>query len=343
MSIVDEFRAQAVHCHALGSPFMDRLMRLLADHWPLDTTIAKRFAEWPGDLGPGGASLPLRLAGGLHALVIRGLDEGLIAAYPPNDVPDAQLIKAVAGAMTRHETFLNTWIENAPQTNEVGRSAALIAVADWLGHRIGLPLQLSELGASAGLNLNFDRFGLRVGGQTFGATDPVLMLDPEWKGPGLNGTMPPVAGRAGVDLNPLDPRDDGDALRLLAYLWPDQPARLQRTRAALAQPAAEVAKDDAIEWLQDRLATPMPGNLHLIYHTVAWQYFPQSAQTRGKTLIEQAGEAATDASPLAWFGMENDGQSPGAALTLRLWPGDLYFTLGRACFHGRWVHWSPEA
>jgi hypothetical protein len=30
----------------------------------------------------------------------------------------------------------------------------------------------------------------------------------------------------------------------------------------------------------------------------------------------------------------------GAALTLRLWPGDIRLALGRADFHGRWVQWS---
>ena len=55
--------------------------------------------------------------------------------------------------------------------------------------------------------------------------------------PDLAGPLPPVSAlniidRAGVDLNPLDPNKD--KLRLLAYLWPDQPERLALTRAALA-------------------------------------------------------------------------------------------------------------
>ena len=32
-----------------------------------------------------------------------------------------------------------------------------------------------------------------------------------------------VTDRAGVDRNPLDPHDPAAQLRLLAYLWPDQP------------------------------------------------------------------------------------------------------------------------
>ena len=41
-----------------------------------------------------------------------------------------------------------------------------------------------------------------------------------------------VAARAGVDLQPMDARRDGE--RLLAYVWPDQPARLRQLEAALA-------------------------------------------------------------------------------------------------------------
>ena len=38
-------------CAALGSPFMVQLMGLLARHWPDDTAVARRFADWPGSIG----------------------------------------------------------------------------------------------------------------------------------------------------------------------------------------------------------------------------------------------------------------------------------------------------
>ena len=46
--------------------------------------------------------------------------------------------------------------------------------------------------------------------------------------------MPAMAERVGLDLSPLDPRADGDALWLLACQWPDNPVRFGRLRAALA-------------------------------------------------------------------------------------------------------------
>lgn len=112
------------------------------------------------------------------------------------------------------------------------------------------------------------------------------------------------------------------------------------TRTAMAVQTDVVDQGDAINWLAPRLETRHPGQIHLIYHTIAWQYFPHKKQIRGTGLIEAAGARATDDAPLAWLGMENDGQSDGAAIRLRLWPGDLHINLGRADFHGRWVHWQ---
>ena len=84
-----------------------------------------------------------------------------------------------------------------------------------------------------------------------------------------------------------------------------------------------------------------PGHLHLIYHTIAWQYFPDETQARAQARIEQAGAEATDNAPLAWLGMEWDGDE-GAAMTLRLWPGNRTIALGRIDFHGRWISWFPK-
>lgn len=114
---------------------------------------------------------------------------------------------------------------------------------------------------------------------------------------------------------------------------------MARTVAAIAGNDATVTKADAIEWLAGQL-DHRDGQLHLIYHTIAWQYFPTDLQARGTALIEAAGADATPTSPLAWFSMEADGQSPGAAMILRIWPGDITVDLGRVDFHGRWINWN---
>lgn len=343
MTLAQAFADQSETCARMDSPFMGQLLGMLAEHWPTNSALGQKFATFEGDIGPAGHSLPLRIAGGLHALVLNNAAPELAACYPPNVVTDEALKEAVLKAFATHEGFLLEWANSPPQTNEVRRSAALIAGARVAVQHFDLPIVLSELGASGGLNLMWDHYALNVDGQRFGPQVPAVMLSPEWKGAPPPDITPQIAHRAGVDLNPLDPAQGADLLRLTAYLWADQPARLKMTRAAASLGGASVAKGDAIDWLAPRLHSAPQGHLHLIQHTVAWQYFPADVQARGRALIEAAGAQAAPNRPLAWLSMESDGDTTGkvgAALTLRLWPGDITLDLGRADFHGRWIDWK---
>lgn len=345
MNLGEAFDHQAETCARMGSPFMGRLLSILAQDWPADSALGRKLANFGGDIGPAGHSLPLRIAGGLHALVLNRAVPDLAALYPPHVASDVALRAGVLDALRDHEAFLLDWTDSAPQTNEVRRSAALIAGAHVALQHYDLPLHLSELGASGGLNLMWDHFALEVDGTRFGAQTPVLTLTPDWTGPLPPPARPQVADRAGVDLNPLKPGRGEDLLRLTAYLWADQPERLILTRAAASVATAPVVKADAIDWLADRLPSAPQGRLHLIQHTVAWQYFPKAARERGRAMIEAAGARATVNRPLAWLSMETDGDTSGkigAALTLRLWPGDITLDLGRADFHGRWINWTHD-
>lgn len=342
MSLEDAFRDQAATCIRMGSPLTGQVLKILSKNWNPDSALAKSLDHYSGDLGPAGHSIPLRIAGGLHALALTGKDAGLAAEYPPRTATDA-LEKAVCSALRTHEAFFIDWTQNAPQTNEVRRSAALIAMARVACARFDRPIVLSELGASSGLNLNWDRFALDVQGTRIGPDEPVLTLSPDWEGPLPPVARPVVAARGGVDLNPLDPTKPDDLLRMSSYLWADQPDRMTLTRAAAAIQTTLVEKGDAIDWLARRLHTAPHGHMHLIQHTVAWQYFPAQKQSEGRAMIEDAGRKATPETPLAWMQMETDGDKTGgigAALTLRLWPGDLTLHLGRADFHGRWITWT---
>lgn len=343
MSLIQAFLDQSGTCTRMGSPFMGRVLSILAEIWDADSVLGQKMTEYQGDIGPAGHSLPLRICGGLHALVLQGKDPALIAAYPPNEVGDAVLQDAIVNALKTHEVFLLDWTQNAPQTNEVRRSGALIAMAHVATARFDRPIVLSELGASGGLNLMWDHFVLDVSGHRVGPADAALALTPDWSGPIPPTAYPQIVDRSGVDLNPLNLHDDADRLRLLSYLWADQPHRVELTRAATSVLTAQVDQGDAIDWLEARLDTAPTGHMHLIQHTVAWQYFPANAQARGTALIEAAGTRATPDTPLAWMQMETDGDTTGAigaALTLRLWPGDITLHLGRADFHGRWINWT---
>lgn len=327
------FLEQAEACEALDSPFMGQLCRVLSLNLERGTPLTDRVFDWTGDIGPRGDSLPLRLCGALHAQHLSG-NPVLAPVYPPQRASDAALWEAVERTLREHADTINAFINSPPQTNEVRRAAALIAAAQVIANYFPNPMRVSELGASAGLNLNWDRFELQIGDTELGPDDAALTLTPDWSGPLPPQATPQVIERRGVDLSPVT-----DATRLRAYLWPDQPHRMTLTDAALSLPAAPVDQGDAIDWLGARLPH-VSGQTHMIYTTIAWQYFPAAKQAEGLAMIEVAGAAATADTPLAFVQMENDGVGPGALLTLRLWPSDLSITLGRVDFHGRWVDWQ---
>ncbi|MFN4193591.1 MAG: DUF2332 family protein [Tabrizicola sp.] len=189
MTIRQAFRQQATACAGLGSPIMERLMTGLANRLEPGDPVADRVLGWPGDPSSKSDSVPLRLAGGLHALILTDKAPALAAAC--------------ASGIARTRTALDLATQIRPQ----------------------------------------------------------------------------------------------------------------------------VDRADAADWLETRLAPPEPGALHLVFHTVAWQYFPTATRARALRAIE-AGSRHT---PIAHFSMEAD----GAALTLTLWPCGETIPLGRADFHGR--------
>lgn len=344
MSFRDHARAQAKACAELGSPFTARVLTLVADRLAPGHVLGERLLYWPSTQQRADA-VALRLAGALHYLVLRGKTPVLARIYAqPESVPDSQFWRVLDAAMRLHADEIMAILDSPPQTNEIRRSAVLIATAHWLTAAYGLPLVLSELGSSAGLNLLWDDYALEIGGQHYGPETPALTLAPDWRG-----DLPPVASsviraRAGVDLNPLDP--ERDALRLLSYIWADQRDRLEQTRTALelaCEKRPVVTKGNAIDWLETRLSRPVTQAVHLVYNTLVWQYLSPQEQARGAALLERVGARCRKDEPLAHLSMEQDEDGPGAALTLHLWPENIRIDLGRADFHGRWVDWRAPA
>jgi len=336
------FEMQSVACAALGSPFTARLMSLCGARLAPGTAVADRVLDWPGDPSLHADNAPLRLAGALHALKLQGL--ALEAVYPPADVPDEMLWQAVEAALAEHEARILAWLESPPQTNEVRRSAAILPALAVVEARFGRPVALLELGASGGLNLRADRFRVELPGGGLGPNGAGVRLQPEWRGPMPPLSLPEVRVRAGVDLTPLDPSRAENRLRLLAYLWADQTDRIARTETAIAvaaQVPARLDAGDAGAWLEAELARPAEGLGRVVFHTIAWQYFPPATRARAEAALARAGAEAAAETPLARIALETDGRGSGegARLSLTLWPDGGTVELGRADFHGRWVAW----
>lgn len=341
--VLASFAAQAAACRNLGSPFTALVCDVLARRLDDGSAFGRRILAWSGR--PKADALPLRAAGALHFLARSGEAPRLARAYPPNNTDETELANAIYAAIADQDVFLTGFLDSPPQTNETARSAVILGGALIIAKETGLPLQTYEIGASAGLNLHFDRYCYELGSGRWGDAAADVRLSCEWSGaaPWLNAPLR-VVDRAGCDVNPLDPRQRSDRERLLAYVWPDQADRLARMERALTHAGGReerVERADAAEWLERRLSTPTREDcVRVLLHSIVWQYLPSETKARLSLLIDAAGNAATRAAPFAWLRMEADGDPGSAAVTLTIWPDGIARRLGRADFHGRWVRWS---
>ena len=193
------------------------------------------------------------------------------------------------------------------QTNEVARCAGLVpcfaAVADASD---GRPLALLEVGASAGLNLLFDRYRYDFGpSASMGLPDAPVVIRPRMEGPPpAIGAMPEVSWRRGLDRNPVDVTSDEDVRWLRACIWPEQQARrdlLDRAVAVARQSPPTVLRGDALETVSELAATAPADAVLCVYHTAVLAYLPDPAK-----FAERLAEVA-ETRPLWWV----SGEPPG--------------------------------
>jgi hypothetical protein len=338
-AIREAFRKQAAGCRFLGAPFTAAIIETLADVLNESTETGARVLGWPGD--PLGAALPLRLTGGLHALARSGEDTELSLLYQTENGDIPRILKRV---LSKWDAWLLAWLDSPPQTNEVGRSGALMPGLMIASQQLGMPIELAEIGASAGLNLNLDRFHYRFGPQVAGPEGVTVRVAPKWDGPPPGGKWPHIIARSGNDQNPLDVRNDKVAAQLIAYCWPDQKERLARLEAAIALARANpvtVEPGDAADWLEAYLARPQQeGTARIVMHSVFWQYLPPVTQHRVENILRTAGARATASRPLGWLRFEPDPPeiSP-MQLRLTLWPQQSDFHLATCHPHGTSISW----
>jgi hypothetical protein len=332
------FEQQARYCDANDAPVTAALCRSIAAAIDRDTQTGRRILDWPGH--PIADALPLRAAGGIHALW-RGDRAPELAALFEQGTVDPGAVGAIIAA---HDAEILAWLDGPPQTNEPGRSAGLMAGLLVLAKRFGPRFEILEIGSSAGLNLLIDRYRFDLGGVGAGPVDSPVTIRPEWRGP-----PPPAAAIAiervrGVDIQPIDPTASGAERRLLAYIWADHAIRFRRVAAAIGMirdKPVMLDRGDAADWIEARLAeAQLDGVTRVLMHSIVWQYIPAAGQARIEAAMAAAGARADESRPLGWVALEADRTLNRHDLTVRCWPGGgTPHLLGHAHAHGFWVEW----
>jgi len=328
--ILAHFREQSDFCAGYGSPFTAQLIARMADDLEAGGPVADLVGGWPTN--PRKDALSLRLTGALHHATLVGADPALAATYPAARA-DWNMDEAWPRArafLARERVAVTEFIQSAPQTNETRRGVALLAGFLAFAHEHPGPIETLEIGASAGLNLLWDRFAYRTASWSWGGDSPVV-IDAEWKGatPPLSARID-VRRRAASDLSPLDIADPAQRLRLRSYIWADQPDRLARFDGAVAlalDAGVRVERADAAEWLAAKLPRRAHDAATVVYHSIFLQYPPRETRDAIAAAIESEGARATRAAPLARLRLEPETvlggplESTRMLLDLTVWPG----------------------
>ena len=336
---------QATACSVLGSDLYATLLAAAAqdvrDGGPAWTVLR------PHATRDTGAALALRFMAAVHRLVLRRQAPALALHFPSvGGRADARgAWPALRAALADHAEQLTGDVALPCQTNEVGRCAALVGGFLSAAADSAKPLRLLEIGASAGLNLHWDRYGYADGqsSRRWGEESSPVQLQGVWDVPAhLLEVNVDVRQRQGCDPRPIDPASPDGRLALTASVWADQPLRHERLRGALELAAREPVAVDAaraIDWLPPRLAEPAQGLATIVYHSVVLQYLAPEERSQVVAAIAAAGERARESGPLYWVRMEPEHPLRAMAVRMTRWPGGAEQLLATAGAHGNPLRW----
>jgi hypothetical protein len=341
-AIAQRFLYFARHTHEQGSPLYARLSTAVA----ADPDLLALAAD-----ARKGQPVPNMLFAATHFLLLTGVRHPLAAFYPdlagaasPAEEDPYPVFRAFC--LEQREAIIQLLATRLVQTNEVARCACLFPVFGLIAVREAeRPLATVEIGASAGLNLLWDRYGYDYGtGRRYGASaSPVQIVCP-MRGeipPPLPAVPPRVAWRVGLDLNPIDVRDEQATLWLCALVWPEHTERLARLKRAIAlarQDPPRLLSGDALTLLPQVLPAAPPDATLCVWHSFTINQFTREGRAQLATLLTEYAIHAR--RPLYRISLEHhNGDNPLLALTTYEPGGVSEHVLAECEGHGAWLAW----
>ena len=253
--------------------------------------------------------------------------------------PSEGMTDSFARFCARNETGVAELVRaRRVQTNEVGRCSYLTPAFGVVSLDAGnAPLGLIDVGASAGLNLLWDRYQYRYSdGSMYGRSDSEVAIECELRSamPHLPSKFPDVAFRAGVDLNPVDLGDDEEYLWMLALVWPDHPNRTALLKAArrvwLSDPP-RVESGDALEILPGIIGEVPRSAALCVFHCHTLNQFPVESRAAFYETLRATSYGRTV------YHIDSEGERMYVA---RIVNGvEDTILAARRNAHGRWVEW----
>lgn len=233
------------------------------------------------------------------------------------------------------------------QTNVVRRCTCLLPVFSLVSEESDLPLALVDIGASAGLNLNFDRYYYtyqlnQKKEVNWGSADSKIHLEAEVEESGSFPTLSPaieVASRDGIDLDPVDLGNSDQLLWLRALIWPEHIERHQQLIDAAVEfthSDIHLHAGDATDVLPRLISTFSYEHALVVYSTITLYQFPIENRKR----LTHALEEASKNRPVWQIALE--GIEPAVSITrYRDGTSDTEI-LADASPHGWWMKWREH-
>ncbi|HKY15453.1 MAG TPA: DUF2332 domain-containing protein [Microthrixaceae bacterium] len=337
-----------------------------AGHLPVYCRLVTVAADDPRvmelmEQAPRGQRQPNLLLAAVHDLLLAGADDELAAWYPTvnggEEPPADDPASAFDAFVDAHEAELaDALATRATQTNEPNRSCLWRAVLPSISDG---PLHLVELGASAGLNLCFDRYRYEFTELPV-SDDPrgdVLRCQFRGERPPIDRPIPPIASRVGLDLDPIDVRDEREVRWLKACIWPEQLDRHRRFDHAVSVVAAdppEIVRGDLVDDLPALFERFGPDDDVVVINS--WVLFYVRRDRRAE-LEDVLGELSRSTAGVTWVSAEGPGivswagqrdeflVEPHSVVARSRWRnGELLRRdlVARCHAHLAWLEWSAQ-
>jgi hypothetical protein len=309
-----------------GSALYSALARMGADDPEIVALASHGMAGAP----------PVHLFTSVHFMLLGGLADPLARYFPTlaeSPAPPEEAWPEFRRFCLEHQDELKHLLgTRSVQMTYPDRCRNLVSPLSLVADLAGEPLNLIEIGCSAGVLLVFDRYAydLRDNGERIGREDaPFVLKGRVIGGPKLR--IPQIGTRTGLDLNIIDARSEEDRRWMLATCFPEllgQQARLAKAMDIVGETDIRWMEGDALLHLPQALAdTPDPV---CVYHSACLMYWPAEA----KAALEQQFLEASHGRKIYRVGVEPSdrldavmrGNVPGEPRTSALPAGEVRVT-----------------
>lgn len=268
----------------LGSSLYAALLTAGADEADLVTLACNAQA---------GSQPAFHLLAVVHFLLLRNPDDPLARFYatltddPAS--PDDAFPELVRYCREHRDRILDLLVTRTVQTTYVERCGILLPLISAVAGQAGEPLNLIEVGCSAGVLLTFDKYAYDLSdGGHIGSPDALLTISCDMHG-GPPVRIPRIARRIGLDLHPIDVRSLEQRQWITALSIPELCIQRERLNTALdvvAETQIELHEGDALALIPDILADiPSPV---CVYHSACLSYWPEAARQAFDARLKEA-------------------------------------------------------